>query len=52
MEGYRERLRTGQVISDAVPLQQRLPEHDVSVLDTDAQIEESGGGDSLQTTDG
>ncbi|KAL8172255.1 hypothetical protein V2J09_024059 [Rumex salicifolius] len=25
MEGYRERLRMGQVISDAVPIQQRLP---------------------------
>ncbi|PON31538.1 ARID DNA-binding domain containing protein [Parasponia andersonii] len=47
MEGYRERLRTGQVISDAVPLQQRFPEPDISMAETDAKIDETEGGDSL-----
>lgn len=48
MEGYRERLRTGQVISDAVPLQQRFPEPDVSMA---AKMDETEGGDSPQTLD-
>lgn len=43
MEDYRERLKTGQVISDAVPLQQRFPE-------PDAKIDEAEGADS-QTFD-
>lgn len=42
MEDYREKQKTGQVISDAVPLQQRLPNTDV----VDAE-----GGDSPQTPD-
>lgn len=48
MEGYRERLRTGhQVISDAVPLQQRFPEPDISMAESeDPNIEETEGGDS------
>lgn len=51
MEDYRERLRIGQVISDAVPLQQRLPEQDANLVDADANIEENEGGDSPQTPD-
>ncbi|EXC16957.1 High mobility group B protein 15 [Morus notabilis] len=48
MEGYRERLRTGhEVISDAVPLQQRFPEPDISMAESeDRKIEETEGGDS------
>ncbi|XP_021291222.1 high mobility group B protein 15 isoform X1 [Herrania umbratica] len=49
MEDYRERLRTGQVISDAVPLQQRLPEPDVDMAEADMKLEETEGGDSPQT---
>lgn len=45
MEDYRERLRSGQVISDAVPLQQRLPGQDVN-MEADAKIEENEGEDS------
>lgn len=51
MEDYRERLRTGQVIRDAVPLQQRLPEQDANLLYEDADIEENEGGDSPHTPD-
>jgi hypothetical protein len=51
MEDYRERLRTGQVISDAVPLQQRLPEQGANLVDAVANIEENEGGDSPQTPD-
>ncbi|XVF38006.1 hypothetical protein REPUB_Repub20aG0060500 [Reevesia pubescens] len=49
MEDYRERLRTGQVISDAVPLQQRLPEPDVEMAEANMKPEETEGGDSPQT---
>ncbi|PKI75063.1 high mobility group B protein 15 [Punica granatum] len=41
MENYRERLRLGQVISDAVPLQQRLPELDVEMAEADTGTEEA-----------
>ncbi|CAJ2631117.1 high mobility group B protein 15 [Trifolium pratense] len=41
MEYYREKLKMDQVISDAVPLQQRLPEPDTDMLNAEA--------DSLQT---
>ena len=51
MEGYRERLRTGQVISDAIPLQQRFPEPYISAAETDAKIDDIEGGDSPQTLD-
>ncbi|KAE8076250.1 hypothetical protein FH972_014913 [Carpinus fangiana] len=51
MEDYRERLRTGQVISDAVPLQQRLPSLDANLVDADANVEENEGGDSPRTPD-
>ncbi|KAM6565418.1 hypothetical protein CsatA_024546 [Cannabis sativa] len=36
MEGYRERLRTGQVISHAIPLQQRFPEPRATITTTAA----------------
>ncbi|KAK9029810.1 hypothetical protein V6N11_031255 [Hibiscus sabdariffa] len=48
MEDYRERLRTGQVISDAVPLQQRLPEPDVEVTEAVMKLGETEGADSSQ----
>ncbi|XP_022722494.1 high mobility group B protein 15-like [Durio zibethinus] len=51
MEDYRERLRTGQVISDAVPLQQRFPEPDVDMAEGDLKLEETEPGDSPQTPD-
>lgn len=51
MESYRERLRMGQVVSDAVPLQQRLPELDVDMADVDANPEETEEGNSPQTQD-
>ena len=53
MEGYRERLRTGsdQVISDAVPLRQRFPEQDISVVELDTKMDEAEGQDSPQTLD-
>ncbi|KAF8111630.1 hypothetical protein N665_0074s0152 [Sinapis alba] len=41
MEEYRERLRTGQPISNAVPLQQRLPEQNVEIAEADVPIEEA-----------
>lgn len=43
MQGYRERLKTGQVISDAVPLQQRLPVPDEEMVDADTKLDETGG---------
>lgn len=51
MEGYRERQRTGQVISDAVPLQQRFPVPlpDVEMAEADRKLEETEAGDSPQT---
>lgn len=41
MEDYREKLRTGQLISNAVPLQQRLPEQNVDMVEADLPIEEA-----------
>ena len=49
MEDYRGKLRTGQVMSDAVPLQQRLLEPDVEMAEADMKVEETEGGDSAQT---
>ncbi|MBA0696338.1 hypothetical protein Goari_002896 [Gossypium aridum] len=46
MEDYRERLRTGQIISDAVPLQQRLPEPDVEMTEANMRLDGAEGGDS------
>ena len=48
MEDYREKLKMGPVISDAVPLQQRLPEPDTDMLDVDIKMDEAEG-DSPQT---
>jgi hypothetical protein len=44
MEGYRERLRTGKVISDAVPLQQWLPGKDTEMVEVNVSTGETGGG--------
>ncbi|KAK8608986.1 hypothetical protein V6N13_025295 [Hibiscus sabdariffa] len=49
MEDYRERLRAGQVISVAVPLQQRLPEPDVEMTEAVMKLDGTEGGDSPQT---
>ncbi|KAJ9154012.1 hypothetical protein P3X46_027393 [Hevea brasiliensis] len=49
MENYRERLKTGRVISDAVPLQQWLPEQDIDMVDADMKPDETDGVDSPQT---
>ncbi|KAA8548408.1 hypothetical protein F0562_000092 [Nyssa sinensis] len=43
MEEYRERLRTGQIISDAIPIQQRPPETDVNMMEADVKVETEGG---------
>lgn len=40
MEDYREKLKTGQLISNAVPLQQRLPELNI-MAEADIPIEEA-----------
>ena len=41
MENYREKLKMGQVISDAVPLQQRLPEPGTDMLDAEMKLDEA-----------
>lgn len=48
MEDYRERLKMGQVISDAVPLQQRLPDPIADEAEGDSPLtpEESSSGGS------
>lgn len=38
---YNEKLRTGQLISNAVPLQQRLPEQNVDMAEADLPIEDA-----------
>ncbi|KAK7270062.1 hypothetical protein RIF29_22946 [Crotalaria pallida] len=49
MEDYREKQKMGIVISDAVPLQQRLPEpDDTDMVDADIRLDEAEA-DSLQT---
>lgn len=48
MENYREKQRMGQVISDAVPLQQRLPGPDVEMVEAGTGTEEVEG-DSPQS---
>ena len=50
MSDYRERLRTGQVISNAVPLQQRFPEPQVGIAEANVKINETEGTES-QTLD-
>ncbi|XP_008778105.1 high mobility group B protein 15-like isoform X2 [Phoenix dactylifera] len=47
MEVYRERLKTGQVISDAVPIQQRPAEPEVAVGDAELKTEADEGGNTL-----
>jgi hypothetical protein len=42
MEGYRERLRTGKVIIDAVPLQQWIPGKDSEMVEASVRTEETG----------
>lgn len=37
MEDYRERLRTGQVISDAIPLRQRLPGQEADLIEAETK---------------
>lgn len=44
MEDYRERLKTGRVISDAVPLQQWLPERDIDMVEANMKADEAEGG--------
>ncbi|GLT52328.1 hypothetical protein SLA2020_256760 [Shorea laevis] len=46
MEDYRERLRTSQVVSDAVPLQQRLPIPNVEMMEEDVKLDETEGRES------
>ncbi|KAL5052350.1 hypothetical protein RYX36_033032, partial [Vicia faba] len=48
IESYCERLKTNQVINDAEPLQQRLPEVDTNILDVDMKFDEAEAY-SLQT---
>ncbi|CAH8287023.1 unnamed protein product [Eruca vesicaria subsp. sativa] len=40
MEEYREKLKTGALISNAVPLQQRVPEQNVEMAEADLPVEE------------
>ncbi|KAJ7957713.1 High mobility group B protein [Quillaja saponaria] len=49
MEDYRKRQKIDHVISDAVPLQQRLPETDVAMVDADAKMDETDGGEEDST---
>ncbi|KAL7209610.1 hypothetical protein ACSBR1_031214 [Camellia fascicularis] len=48
MEDYRERLRTGQIISNAVPIQQRSPVPHLHILESSEKIVTEGG-ESPQT---
>ncbi|KAK8484627.1 hypothetical protein V6N13_093289 [Hibiscus sabdariffa] len=49
MEDYREKLRTGQAISNTVPLEQRLPGQDVEMAEADMKLEDAEGGESPGT---
>lgn len=49
MENYREKLKTGQIVTDGVPLQQQLP--NTNVMDLDLKIDDADGGESFQTPD-
>ncbi|KAK0608865.1 hypothetical protein LWI29_037177 [Acer saccharum] len=50
LEDYKERQKTGQLVSDAVPLRQQLPEPDVNMVEADIKLDEAGA-DSPQTPD-
>lgn len=43
MADYKERLRTGQIISSAVPIQQRPPPVDIHLAETSEKIETESG---------
>ena len=54
MEEYREKLRTGQMISNAVPLQERVPEQNVEMAEAEGDVlmeeveeEDEDGGDEV-----
>ncbi|MBA0855649.1 hypothetical protein Goshw_016819 [Gossypium schwendimanii] len=49
MEDYREKLRTGQVLGNALPLPQQLPGMDVGMAEADMKLDETEGGESPQT---
>ncbi|PPS09145.1 hypothetical protein GOBAR_AA11497 [Gossypium barbadense] len=49
MEDYREKLRTGQVLGNALPLPQQVPEMDVGMAEADMKLDETEGGESPQT---
>ncbi|KAG8499005.1 hypothetical protein CXB51_005393 [Gossypium anomalum] len=49
MEDYREKLRTGQVLGNALPLPQQLPEMDVGMAEAGMKLDETEGGESPQT---
>ena len=49
MEDYRERLKMGQIISDAVPIQQRLPPVDEEMVEAEAEAKTEIGGESPRT---
>lgn len=57
MESYRERMKSGQVVSDAVPLQQRLPELDLDKTDemegvnSPVTLEDESGSDESDAED-
>ncbi|KAL1178751.1 hypothetical protein V6Z11_A03G115700 [Gossypium hirsutum] len=43
MEDYREKLRTGQVLGNALPLPQQVPEMDVGMAEADMKLDETEG---------
>ncbi|KAL5542609.1 hypothetical protein UlMin_010319 [Ulmus minor] len=51
MENYRENLRAGQIISEAMPLQQRFPDPDVNMAEADTKPNEAEGRDWPDTSD-
>lgn len=51
MEGYRERLRTGQVTSTALPIQQHPPIPEAYSMDFDSKLNLEGGATSIYRND-
>nr|KJB30111.1 hypothetical protein B456_005G130200 [Gossypium raimondii] len=47
MEDYREKLRTGQVLGNALPLPQQLPGMDVGMAEADMKLDETEGDKGL-----